>query len=122
MAERADHQAGMLAGELVGRLTYIHRLKLVLLPESEEFFGHTERCAYVVDGNRPPLAEFLKDRFHVLLRLQFLLLEACSSCTWCLEWCAHFSWLKLLSLICDVLSVSICQLSFIVLDKKIKGS
>ena len=116
MAERTDHQAGVLAGELVGRLTYIHRLKLVLLPEGEELFGHTEGCANVVDGYRPPLTKFLQDGLHVLLRLQFLLLETCC-CSWCLEWCACLSWLELLSLICDVLGISISELTLIVLDK-----
>ena len=122
MAERADHQAGVLAGELVGRLTYIHWLKLVLLPEGEELFGHTEGCANVVDGYRPPLTKFLQDGLHVLLRLQFLLLETCCCCSCCLKRCAHFSWLELLSLICDVLGIGIRELTLIVLDKEVKSA
>ena len=122
MAERADHQAGVLAGELVGRLTYIHWLKLVLLPESEELFGHTEGCAYVVDGHRPSLTKFLQDRLHVLLRLQFLLLETYCCCSWCLDWRTCLSWLELLSLICDVLGISVRELTLVVLDKEVKSA
>lgn len=65
--QRSDHEASVLASQLVGCLSHVDWFKLVFTPEIEQFSRHAERCANVVNWEWSSLTQFLKDRLQVLL-------------------------------------------------------
>ena len=42
VVQGSDHDTGVLSGEFVGCLSHVDGFKLVLAPELEKFFSHTE--------------------------------------------------------------------------------
>mmetsp|Transcript_5564 Transcript_5564/g.9536 ORF Transcript_5564/g.9536 Transcript_5564/m.9536 type:complete len:420 (-) Transcript_5564:1416-2675(-) len=73
---RPDHEAGVLARELIGRLPQVHRHEHALPPELEQLLGQPEGSAHVVDLGRLPLRQLLQDREDILLGLKLLTLQA----------------------------------------------
>lgn len=69
MVKWADHEARVLASELIRCLAHVDGLKLILLPESEQFLSHTERCSDIVHWHWSSFGQFLQNRFHVFLGL-----------------------------------------------------